>query len=152
MSPFKKNGGTPEHVLFETLTAWNESSDNGIKYFSGTATYSKTMNINPSWLTTNNELYLDLGEVQNLAEVIVNGRSLGVVWKSPFRLLLGNVIKEGENQLEIKVVNLWVNRLIGDQQPGIVNKLTYTTQAFYRTKSPLKRSGLLGPVYIVTLK
>ncbi len=149
---FQKERGAQEHVLFDTLAAWNESSDNGIKYFSGTATYSKTMNINPSWLASDKELYLDLGEVQNLAEVIVNGKSLGIVWKSPFRIPLGNDIKEGENKLEIKVVNLWVNRLIGDQQPGIVNKLTYTTQAFYRAESPLKRSGLLGPVYIVTLK
>jgi hypothetical protein len=87
--------------------------------------------------------------VQNLAEVIINGKSLGIVWKKPFRVDVTEALQEGENNLEIRVTNLWVNRLIGDQQPGVENKITYTTMPFYRADSPLKPSGLLGPVKII---
>ena len=94
---------------------------------------------------------LDLGDVKNLAEVVVNGKSLGVVWKHPFRVELTDAVKSGENKLEIKVVNLWVNRLIGDAQPGIKQKITYTTMPFYQANSPLLSSGLIGPVRIFSL-
>jgi hypothetical protein len=94
-------------------------------------------------------LWLDLGSVKNLAEVIVNGKSLGIVWKSPFRFDLTDVLKPGVSVLEIKVTNLWVNRLIGDAQPDAAQKFTYTTQPFYRADSPLAPSGLLGPVRII---
>lgn len=93
---------------------------------------------------------MDLGSVKNLAEVIINGKSAGIVWKTPFRLDVTNEIKEGENKLEIKVTNLWVNRLVGDQQQGIAEKFTFTTMTFYRPDSPLKASGLLGPVQLVS--
>jgi hypothetical protein len=89
--------------------------------------------------------------VQNLAEVVVNGKSLGIVWKTPFRVNVTDVLKQGENSLEVKVTNLWVNRLIGDQQEGVKTKITYTTQPFYQANSPLLSSGLLGPVKIVRL-
>jgi hypothetical protein len=81
-----------------------------------------------------------------LAEVSVNGRPLGIVWKAPFRVEVTGVMKPGANELQVKVTNLWVNRLIGDQQPGAEKKFTYTTQPFYRADSPLLPSGLLGPV------
>jgi hypothetical protein len=89
--------------------------------------------------------------VKNIAEVIINGESQGIVWKTPFRLEITNALKEGDNTLEIKVTNLWVNRLIGDQQPGVKEKITYTTMPFYRADSPLMPSGLLGPVNISRL-
>ncbi len=123
----------------------------GVKYFSGTGTYTLNIEAPDNWFNSGNELWLDLGEVKNLAEVLVNGKSLGIVWKKPFRVNTSEVLKPGANKLEIKVTNLWVNRLIGDQQPGITKKYTYTTQAFYRADSPLLVSGLLGPVRIVSL-
>ena len=83
--------------------------------------------------------------------MIVNGKSLGIVWKKPFRVDVTDVLKPGENKLEIKVTNLWVNRLIGDQQPDTAKKYTYTTQAFYRADSPLMPSGLIGPVQVISL-
>jgi hypothetical protein len=89
--------------------------------------------------------------VKDLAEVLVNGKSLGIIWKTPFRVNVSEVLKPGENSLEVKVTNLWVNRLIGDQQPDATKKYTYTTQAFYQADSPLLPSGLLGPVKIVSL-
>ena len=74
---------------------------------------------------------------------------MGIAWKRPFRVNISEALKPGENRLSIKITNLWVNRLIGDRQPGIKNPLTYTTQEFYRADSPLLPSGLLGPVKIV---
>ncbi len=98
------------------------------------------------------QLWLDLGDVKNLAEVIVNGKSLGIVWKKPFRVDVTGALKAGENKIEIKVTNLWVNRLIGDAQPGVTNKITYTTMPFYQANSKLLPSGLLGPVRIISVK
>jgi hypothetical protein len=81
---------------------------------------------------------------------MVNGQSLGIVWKTPFRVNVTEALKEGENTLEIKVINLWVNRLIGDQQPDAGEKITYTTMRFYRADAPLLPSGLMGPVVLVS--
>jgi len=133
-----------------TLTPWNENADKGIKYFSGTGTYTKILQAPAEWLTEGTDLWLDLGNVQNLAEVVVNGKSLGIVWKTPFRIELSGALKQGENTLEIKVTNLWVNRLIGDRQPDVKEKVTYTTTSPYRADSPLKPSGLIGPVKIIS--
>lgn len=85
--------------------------------------------------------------MKELAEVIVNGKSLGVLWHTPYVVDIKKELKVGANTLEIKVTNLWVNRLIGDAQPG-AKKITYTTMPFYNEKSPLLPSGLLGPVLI----
>lgn len=146
---FQENRGAPAMVEMKTLTPWNENDDDGIKYFSGTGTYIKTVDAPDGWFAEDAQQWLDLGDVQNLAEVTVNGQSLGIVWKTPFRINVTGVLKPGENNLEIKVTNLWVNRLIGDQQPGVEDKLTYTTMPFYQADSPLMPSGLLGPVQII---
>ena len=93
-----------------------------------------------------------LGSVKNLAEVWVNGKPLGVVWKTPFRVDATEALRPGANLVEVKVTNLWVNRLIGDQQPDAGKTYTYTTQPFYKADSPLLPSGLLGPVEVVRVK
>jgi hypothetical protein len=146
---FQPGRGAPEKSAFNELSPWNENKNPGIKYFSGTAEYVKTVSIPESWISGHSKLWLDLGEVKNLAEVTVNGKSLGIVWKKPFRIGVREALKPGENRLSVKVTNLWVNRLIGDRQPGVTNPFTYTTQEFYRADSPLLPSGLLGPVRIV---
>jgi hypothetical protein len=87
----------------------------------------------------------------NVAEVSVNGKALGVAWKPPFRVDITSALKPGANRLQVKVSNLWVNRLIGDQQPSVKQKYTFTTQAFYRADAPLLASGLLGPVRVLKL-
>lgn len=148
---FQLKRGAPEQIVLSSLTPWNENSDKGVKYFSGTGNYSTTFKASSDWLKQGNKLCLDLGSVKNLAEVIVNGKSLGIVWKTPFRVDISSAIKEGDNKLEIKVTNLWVNRLIGDMQPG-ATKLTYTTMPFYQANSPLQPSGLLGPVQLLSVK
>jgi hypothetical protein len=148
---FQEKRGAPAHANFDTLSFWNENKDSGIKYFSGTGTYIKKLDAPAEWFKKDMQQWLDLGSVKNLAEVIINGNSLGVLWNKPFRINITGALKQGENALEIRVTNLWVNRLIGDQQPGVVSKITYTTMAFYRADSPLKPSGLMGPVQVIIL-
>lgn len=145
---FQKGRGAPASVKVEELSSWSTHVNPGVKYFSGTGTYTKNITASPDWLKKGQELWLNLGDVKNLAEVIVNGKSLGVLWKPPFRLDITKALKVGQNKIEIKVTNLWVNRLIGDAQPGVSNKITYTTMPFYKADSPLLISGLLGPVSI----
>ncbi len=145
---FQTGRGAPAQVTFETLTQWNENADPGIKYFSGTASYKKAIEAPDKWFTEGEQLWIDLGDVQNLAEVFVNGKSMGIVWKKPFKINITDALSKGENELEIQVTNLWVNRLIGDQQPDVKNKITWVSNPFYKADSPLKPSGLLGPVII----
>ncbi len=148
---FQPDRGAPAQISLEELTSWSENSNPGIKYFSGTGTYTKTIQAPDEWFESDTQLWIDLGDVKNLAEVLVNGKPLGIVWKKPFRINATGVLKPGENTLEFRITNLWVNRLIGDQQPGITKKYTYTTQAFYQANSPLLPSGLLGPVQILSV-
>jgi hypothetical protein len=147
---FQEKRGAPASATFEKLTPWNENSDPGIKYFSGTGTYTKIINVQPDWIKEGTRLWLDLGNVKELAEVNINGKSMGIVWKTPFRIDVTDALKQGENTFVIKVTDLWVNRLIGDKQPNVKEPITYTTMPFYRADSPLKTSGLLGPVTILS--
>ena len=146
---FQKNRGAPSEVSLDTLTPWNENDDDGVKYFSGTGTYIKSIEAPSKWFHKDSQLWLDLGEVENLAEVIVNNESLGIVWKKPFRINVTNSMKVGVNKLEIKITNLWVNRLIGDRQPDVENEITFSTSKPYNADSPLMPSGLLGPVQLI---
>ncbi|WP_343671234.1 glycosyl hydrolase [Chitinophaga sp.] len=149
---FQPNRGAPASATFAELTSYTTQRDTGIKYFSGTATYIKNINLRSGAIVKGAQLWLDLGDVKNLAEVVVNGKPLGIVWKKPFRIDVTSALQAGKNKLEIKVTNLWVNRLIGDAQPGVTNKITYTSQPFYKANSPLQPSGLLGPVKIISIK
>lgn len=146
---FQSGRGAPAVSKFETLVSWTENSDAGVKYFSGTATYSTSFHTPAKWFNRGARLWMDLGDVKNIAEVSVNGRYLGIIWKPPFRVDVTGAVKSGTNVLEIKVTNLWVNRLIGDQQPDATKKFTYTQGRFYGADSALLPSGLLGPVQIV---
>jgi alpha-L-rhamnosidase/Glycosyl hydrolases family 2, sugar binding domain len=143
---FQEGRSAPASTTFTELKSFTENTDSGIKYFSGTATYQSIFTA-PKDLK--GEYLIDLGEVKNVAEVIVNGKSVGMLWKKPFKIELNNVLKTGENSIEIKVTNLWVNRLIGDAQPDTKNKITFTTMPFYQASSPLLPSGLLGPVRVL---
>ncbi|OJY97006.1 MAG: glycoside hydrolase [Sphingobacteriales bacterium 40-81] len=147
---FQKDRGAPASDSIDKLASWTENNDNGIKYFSGTATYTKTINAAASWFKQGAKLWIDLGDVKNIAEVLVNGKPAGIVWKKPFKVDVSGLLKPGKNILTIKVTNLWVNRLIGDQQPGVDKKITYTTMPFYKADSPLLPSGLLGPVQLIS--
>jgi len=147
---FQEGRGAPAQATFETLTPWNENADPGIKYFSGTGTYTKKIQAPADWFAEGQQIWLDLGEVKDLAEVSVNGQPVGIVWKKPFRVNVTDALIQGENNLEIKVVNLWVNRLIGDRQPDVENKITFTISEPYTADSPLIPAGLIGPVRILS--
>jgi hypothetical protein len=146
---FQKKRGAPAMITLDSLSSWSDNADIGVKYFSGTATYKKAIEAPSNWFSSGARLWLDLGSVKNLAEVMVNGKELGIVWKTPFRVDATEALKPGANEIEVKVTNLWVNRLIGDAQPDAVKKYTYTTRQFYRANSPLASSGLIGPVRII---
>ncbi len=146
---FQPNRGAPEKITLPALSSWHEHAEPGVKYFSGTGTYTKTLEVPADWIVSGAKLWLDLGDVKNIAEVTVNGKPVGLVWKAPFRLDVTSALKAGANTLEVKVTNLWVNRLIGDRQEGVEKTYTYTAQQFYRADSPLLPSGLVGPVQVL---
>jgi hypothetical protein len=146
---FQADRGAPASAEFTALTSWSEHKDPGIKYFSGSATYSRTIDAPAAWFAGGTRLWLDLRDVKNLAQVTINGRRFDALWKAPFRVNVTGALRPGANVLEITVTSLWVNRLIGDQQPGVTRQFTFTVMPFYRADSPLLPSGLLGPVRLV---
>jgi hypothetical protein len=144
---FQAGRGAPQQATFTTLASLTENADSGVKYFSGKATYDNTFDL--PRVAKNASYILDLGEVKNIAEVIVNGKNVGTVWKKPFRIDITEALKSGRNTVQVKVTNLWVNRLIGDAQPGVTNKITFTTMPFYKADSRLLPAGLMGPVRVL---
>ena len=130
------------------LSDWSHSNDPGLKYFSGAGTYTKTVQASPEWFRNGARLWIDLGDVKNLAVVTLNGKELGETWHAPWRVDATSALKAGTNEIAIKVVNAWVNRLIGDEQPG-ATKITFADEKPYKATSPLLPSGLLGPVTVV---
>jgi hypothetical protein len=145
---FQPDRGAPPSITLNTLASWSDNGDTGVKYFSGMGTYTKTVDAPADWFRAGAHLWIDLGDVKNLAEVTVNGTNLGVVWHSPYRVDATAALKAGPNELVVKVTNAWVNRLIGDEQPG-ATKYTFADVKPYKASSPLLPSGLLGPVAVV---
>jgi hypothetical protein len=145
---FQPGRGAPAQISLDRLVSWNESSDKGVKYFSGTGTYTKTIQASPNWFKKRSTLWIDLGDVKNTAIVTVNGKELGTVWHAPYRIDASSALKPGANELSVKVINAWVNRLIGDLQPDATTKYTFAAWKAYKADSPLLPSGLLGPVAI----
>lgn len=141
---FQPGRGAPASVKFDRLQSWSDSADPGVKYFSGVATYRQSFQAPRGW-KLGQPLMLDLGQAADVAQVSVNGQDVGYAWKAPYRVDVSKAVRPGKNTLEVKVANRWVNRLIGDQQPG-AKKLTYTTLPTYKVDAPLQPSGLLGPV------
>jgi len=146
---FQPGRGSPEKLTLATLASWSENSDPGVKYFSGTGIYSKTLEAPADWFKPGAHLWLDLGSVKNLAQVTINGKPLGLAWKTPFRLDATAALKPGANHLEIKIISLWANRIIGDRQPNAPKQYTFTSPKFYKADAKLIPSGLLGPVEII---
>jgi hypothetical protein len=143
---FPSDRGAPARVRFDRLYSWTDSNDSGVKYFSGTATYNKTLRVPRDWLQKGSRVQLDLGVVKNLAEVLINGTSVAIAWKAPFKFDITDALQaDHDNRVEIKVTNLWPNRLIGDKQPG-ARQIAFANFDPFKTDSPLLLSGLLGPV------
>ncbi len=141
--------GAPDSATFDHLISWTDSADDGVKYFSGTATYQKDFPLPAGFIGKNRRVYLDLGTVKNLARVSLNGKDLGVLWKAPFRADITDAVRAGNNHLDVKVTNLWPNRLIGDQKQPEGKRITWASVSLYTAESPLLSSGLLGPVTLI---
>jgi hypothetical protein len=146
---FQQGRGAPASITLDKLISWSESGDKGVKYFAGSGTYTKTIQAEAGWFKKGATLWLDLGDVKNIAVVTVNGKELGTVWHAPYRVDATTSLKPGANELSVKVINGWVNRIIGDQQAGVTTKYTFETWNQYKADSPLLPSGLIGPVAIV---
>lgn len=165
---FDPKWGGPESVMLDSLSDWSLSDNEGIRYYSGTAVYAKTFQADKP---AEGRVLLSLGDVKNIAKVKLNGTDAGIVWCAPWQIDVTDALQSGENTLEVEVTNLWVNRLIGDEQlpdDGIVNgqwpdwylqgtprpskRFTFTTWKHYKADSPLQPSGLLGPVCLIEAK
>jgi hypothetical protein len=142
--------GPANPVVFETLQDWTTSQNDSIKYYSGAATYSLAFNA-PEKLTNKNIL-LDLGSLTAMAKVKINGNDAGGVWTHPYKLDITQWVKTGQNELEIEVVNNWMNRLIGDHNLPEAQRGTWCYVNPYNENSPLQPSGLFGPVTIQSLQ
>ncbi|MFA5814207.1 MAG: glycosyl hydrolase [Bacteroidales bacterium] len=152
---FPPNWGAPPSVVFDRLISWTESENKGIKYFSGTATYQNSFKLDAG--TVKKGMIIDLGEVRDVAEIFINGKSAGILWKKPYQLDISQLIKTGENDLKIEIVNLWVNRMTGDMLADPKDRFCKTNQSYMKSEvwpggdEPfrLQTAGLLGPVNLI---
>jgi hypothetical protein len=148
---FDVNWGGPAKVAFDRLEDWTKRPEEGIRYYSGTATYRKRFELRRAEVPRQPaRLFLDLGRVKNLAHVRLNGKDLGVVWTAPWRVDITEAVRAGANDLAVDVVNLWPNRLIGDASRSDAQRRTRTNvRKFDKPGIPLLESGLLGPVTVL---
>jgi hypothetical protein len=149
---FDTKWGAPANAAFTELTSWTDRNEEGIKFYSGKAVYSKSFDVKNA-IVNSEQVFLDLGEVKDIgiAKVTLNGKELGILWAPPLRVAVKGILKEKDNKLEIEVVNTWRNRLIGDRGKPQDKRLTQTNitiQDWWQ----LTPSGLLGPVRILTGK
>jgi hypothetical protein len=145
----KTFGGPAAPVVFNELTDWSQNTNDAIKYYSGTASYIQQFTWNGEG---SDNIWLDLGTVNNLADVYVNGVHCGTAWTYPYRVSIGKALKRGINNIRIEVSNTWANRLIGDHSMPDAKKITWTNAVYRLEGKPLLTAGLLGPVKIVKLK
>ena len=147
---FDVKWGGPAQVAFAKLVSWTQRPEEGIKYYSGTATYRKSFDLGKALQGTRMRIALDLGDVRYVAQVKLNGKDLGAVWTKPFRVEITGAVKPTGNLLEVEVVNLWVNRILGDA--GLPPEKRYArTNVAYKKDEPLVESGLLGPVRLLSI-
>lgn len=173
---FPAGWGAPAEIHLDKLIAWDKYPDAGVRYFSGTGEYQTEFELPAHVLVPNRRFVLDLGEVAVMAHVTLNGRDLGILWKSPFRLDATKALKPGRNTLRVQVANLWINRMIGDQQlpedsdrgpdgnllkwpqwllegkSSPTGRFTFTTWQHWRKGDPLAKSGLIGPVCLKSIQ
>jgi beta-galactosidase/beta-glucuronidase len=143
---FQPQRGAPPGDVKLAAGSWTDNADSGIRYFSGSAVYVKTVRV-PK-VAKSNRVMLDLGEVGDIAEIAVNGKTIRTVWKPPYRADITDALKSGNNDIRITIANRWVNRLIGDAQPG-ATKIGWTVKPTYSAKAPLLPSGMIGPVQLL---
>ncbi len=147
---FPPGSGAPKETIMNELNSWTVNADSGIKYFSGTAVYSKTFDANKTWFKPGKQILLDLGKVGDIAEVTLNGKKMDTIWKAPYQTDITQAIKPGKNELIIKVTNEWTNRLIGDKL-GPDKKILDSYTNPFGGQYQLTESGLIGPVRLLQL-
>jgi len=152
---FAPGWGAPTSKTFPRLVSWTDVDDEGVKYFSGIASYHNTFDVGADQIGPDKRIVLDLGQVRFVAEVYVNGQSQGILWKPPFQIDITGAVKAGTNRLVVEVANTWSNRLVGDAQSPEGPKFCRTnidrslTWQIPWKDTPLLDSGLLGPVRLV---
>ena len=155
---FQKGRGAPDSIVLNTLESLTSHGDPGVRYFSGVATYTREIEVERSAIESAGRIWLDLGGIRDLAQVFVNGREAGIVWKRPFCLDIRPHLKPGRNELEVRVANTWRNRVVGDKVMASENPVSrhnpvegglFQMIGTAITKdTPLLDSGLLGPVVL----
>lgn len=172
---FPENSGAPKKIVVKELESLHLNKNSGVKYFSGTATYSNKIVIPQKLKVDNNRLILDLGNVAFFAQVSINEKPITTLWKAPYTCDITNYAQIGDNKIEVKVTNLWTNRLIGDEflpqennydkwgeldkfpdwyktnQPYSGKRNTFVAWKQYNKNSPLTESGLIGPVQVISI-
>jgi hypothetical protein len=145
---FPAGWGAPPSIPVTRFESWTQSQDAGVRYFSGTGTYRTVLHIPRALLAPQRQLWLNLGQVREIASVAVNGIPVQTMWRAPFVVRIDPQLHSGDNTLEIQVTNLWPNRIIGDLQPSATARYTHTNVRAYTKDSPLLPSGLLEPVTV----
>ena len=170
---FPPDRGAPPTATFNSLQSWTESDNEGIRDFSGIATYQKSFQL-PESPARPSRLFLELGDLAEIADVTLNGNHLGLTWLPPYRIEITGAVHPGANQLEIRVANLWANRLNADSLLPEARRITRSnidriqtdptsdssygriplgnTRPTYTKMPPLMKSGLFGPVRIIAPK
>jgi hypothetical protein len=143
---FDSQLGGPGMITMDSLMDWTKHTDPAVKYYSGTATYRKPFDLPPS--LSQYRLYLELGEVHDLAIVRINGQDLGTLWNAPWQVELTDAVRPGQNTLEIDVVNCWNNRLVGDAHLPPEERHTFLAVPTVKQNAPLLPAGLQGPVMV----
>jgi hypothetical protein len=169
---FQPKRGAPKAAVFDSLISWSQHAAPGIKYFSGEAVYYQKFAVPSGLRAKDTQVLLDLGKVQVMAEVQLNGKTFASMWHPPYVVDITGALKNGENRLRIRVVNLWPNRLIGDEQlpadcertndgtlkqwpewlqagrPSPTGRITFADWRLWNKNDALQESGLIGPVVL----
>lgn len=141
---------TPSPVRMATLDNLSDNANDSIRYFSGTATYTTSVNLDRAG--RGEHMFMAFDNVGTMAKVYINGKYAGGVWTAPYRLDVTDFVKDGRNDVKVEVVNTWVNRIVGDMNLPESERETYLFVNHLNAKTPLPPSGIIGKVKFETVK
>jgi hypothetical protein len=147
---FNPEIGGPESYYLEKLTSWSEIDHEGIRYYSGSASYSRDFSVGEETLSDGSEAFAVFEEIQEMGRVFVNGYDCGIVWTPPYKARITPYLKAGKNNITVQVINTWNNRIIGDIRNPDKKPFTKTNAKIrFNEDSPLLKSGLMGKAEIL---